>query len=228
MVRPLVSSLAVLLVLASASQACTTSEDPASGGTDAGADTATSSDASRPDGSSQDSSTDSAAADADATTDGGSDAGACLSGGTVVTVTGSGTCAAPYVVDLSGAALGSVASYVATGGTDQSTPLTGASCKVSFTATARDVVFHVKMPNSVASLDVSAVPSASGDTRIAVAEDPSCGQPLNACADATGTGACDFVNAPRGGFGFFGTETYVVVSEVTSSGQPITVYFRAN
>lgn len=219
--------LAVAVAVPCALQACTSSDDAAPGGSDGGSDASTSADASPSDGGRQDASTDASTPDADASPDGG-DGGACLSGGSTASVTGSGTCSAPYVVDLSAAALGTVVSYVATGGANESIPLKGASCSVDFTATARDVVFHVKMPSGVASLDVAAVPSAGGNTRVAVAEDPSCGQPLNACADNGGTGACDFVNAPKGGFGFFGTETYVVVSEVTSSGQPITVYLRPN
>lgn len=165
------------------------------------------------------------AAPADASDGGGG--GACLGGGTPVTPTGSGTCAAPYLVDLTGVALGAIVAVTATGGADEASFVKGGACGVAFDGTARDLVFHVKMPSAVVTLDVAAE-GANADVRLGVAEDPSCGQPLNACANAGGAGACEHVIGPKGGAGFFGNETYVVVSEVTSSGQPLAVRFRAN
>ena len=82
------------------------------------------------------------------------------------------------------------------------------------------------MPADVTALLVSVDPIEGADARLAVAEDPSCFQPMNACADEGGANQCEGLVAPRGGDGFFGTSTYVVVSEVVASGQPLTVRFQ--
>lgn len=102
----------------------------------------------------------------------------------------------------------------------------GGDCLAEPIGTARDIVIEVAMPADVTALLVSVDPSAGADAQIAVAEDPSCFQPMNACANEGGTGQCEGLVAPRGGDGFFGTSTYVVVSELVSSGQPLTVRFQ--
>jgi hypothetical protein len=174
------------------------------------------------------SATDGGASDGGATMDGGDDGGLpCLSGGTPITATGTGACNDQFVIDLSALALGATSSFTATGGSDRPSFSYGASCKVSWTGTARDLAFRVKVPMGTVALDVSAIPGSNGNTRVAIAEASSCGQPLNACADNGGVGMCDTVSAPNSIIGFFGAETTVIVSEMVDSGQPITVLFRA-
>jgi len=153
----------------------------------------------------------------------------CLSGGTSATATGTGTCADPYVIDISGSALGTVFSHVATGGSDVANLSGGPSaCTTIFTGTARDVIYEVVMPAGVSSLTVSVDAATGVDARIGVHEDPSCAQPINSCANETGVGTCEFVVAPKGGAGFFGTTTFVTVSELVDSGQSMTVRVRAD
>lgn len=203
--------------------ACSSSEPSAPESPEAGSD-ASSADAALDDGGA-DATTD-ANTNADASLDAG-DGGACLAEGSAVAPTGSGTCADPYVIDLSTLALGTVVTHTAAGGADAANFVEGGACKVSFKNTARDWVYRVKMPQAVASLDVGAR-GVGADPRVGVAEDPSCGQPLNACADAGGAGVCEVVHAPRNGSGFFGTETFVVVAETVSSNQAISVSFQAH
>ena len=170
---------------------------------------------------------------ADAQVDGGSVDGAaddadafvenCLTGGSAAAgVTGAGTCADPFVVDLSAAALGTVASHLATSFGDEAA-FTGA-CAATLGTTNRDVVYHLKMPAGVSSLEIGVD---SPNVRLGVAEGPSCSQPVNACTDAA-TGSCRTLTAPKGAGGFSGSEAHVVVSEVEGSGQNLTVRFRAD
>lgn len=146
----------------------------------------------------------------------------CYEGGSpAATVTGMGTCAAPYVIDLSGEAHGTILSYTISGGGDEMDFAGG--CPNPPVGTARDVVLHVMMPNDVTALLISVDPSGTSDAQLAVAEDPDCFQPMNACADEGVAGQCEALVAPRSGEGFFGTSTYVVVSEVVDSGEDLTV-----
>lgn len=158
---------------------------------------------------------------------GGEPPAECFEGGSAAKgVSGSGTCAAPFVIDLSAEAHGTIVSYALDGGADEMDMGGGGNCFAEPVGTARDVVVEVMMPADVTALLVSVDPIGGADARIAVAEDPSCFQPMNACADEGGTGQCEGLVAPRGGDGFFGTSTYVVVSEIVASGQPLTVRFQ--
>lgn len=217
----IVAWLAATLAVA----ACSSSADPTPSTSDAGADATTSD--SGPGDAARDAPVD-ATPDAavDAATDAAPDGGACLTGGAVVTPTGSGSCADPYVVDISAMALGTVVRVdLANAGFE---PDFGGPCRTTFAGTMRDLVVHVKMPTAVASLAVGAEGPGPTDTVIGVFEDPSCGQPINACASATGAGACEHLVAPRSGAGFFGTSTYVIVSEPVNHGFALTVRLRAD
>lgn len=159
----------------------------------------------------------------EAGTDGGL---VCLSGGNPINPVGAGTCQMPYVIDLSQAALGTVVSYAASGGADLQN--FNGPCKAQFTGTGRDLVFRVDVPMSAKSLTVGVDAVGMANPRIGVFEDTSCGQPINACSDVGGAGMCEVVTAQKNGAGFFGMAPYVVVSEIMSSNQPLTVRFRAN
>ncbi|MEM6993262.1 MAG: hypothetical protein AAF721_22305 [Myxococcota bacterium] len=149
---------------------------------------------------------------------------ACFEGGTPAPPpTGSGTCADPYVIDLSMEAHGTIVTHDLTGGADEMD--LGGGCDDPPTGTARDVVYHVMMPDDVMELQLSVDAADGADPRLAVAEDPSCFQPMNACATVGGVGACEGLVAPRGGAGFFGVSTYAVVSELADSGADLVVRF---
>lgn len=100
-------------------------------------------------------------------------------------------------------------------------------CKTFPKGTARDVVYHVKLPSDTKGLEVSVDAATGGNPFVAVLEDPSCGQPANACSDLNGPNACEVLFAPRSGYGFFGTSTFVVVSEVSTTGVSLTTRFRS-
>ena len=156
---------------------------------------------------------------------GGQTSEACFDGGNPAPGgRGDGTCANPYTIDLSMQPHGTILTHTFVQGADEMDM--GGGCVIPPVGTARDVVYHVLMPDDVMELHVSVDAAAGADPRIAVAEDPSCFQPMNACADELGAGACEGVVAPRGGAGFFGTSTYVVINEFVDSNVDLTVRFR--
>lgn len=154
----------------------------------------------------------------------------CLSGGAVLSPSGSGSCADPYLLDLSALSTGQVVAVQVAGtvGKDESQfsyPSYG-GCTPAPTTTARDVVFALTLPQSGISGVLMSVDGAAGADPIAqVLEDRSCGQPANACANNGPMGQCEFLLAPKGGTGFFGYRPYAVASEVVSSGKALTVRF---
>jgi len=159
----------------------------------------------------------------ESSTGGDAPAGCFEGGASAAGVTGAGSCADPYLLDLSAEAHGTIVTYTITAGADAMDMGGGGNCLAEPIGTARDVVLHVMMPADVTALLLSVDPSGSSDGRLAVAEDPSCFQPMNACADEGAAGQCEALEAPRGGDGFFGTSTYVVVSELVDSGEDLTL-----
>lgn len=153
---------------------------------------------------------------------------ACFDGGDAApNVTGTGTCADPFVVDLSGQPHGTIYTHETAGGGDEADLFGPESCPASPTGTARDIVYHVMMPKDVTELAISVDGAAGANPRIAVAEDPSCFQPMNACADEETDDTCEGLVAPRSGAGFFGTSTYVVISELADSGASLNTRFSS-
>ncbi|MEM6295332.1 MAG: hypothetical protein AAGA54_28930 [Myxococcota bacterium] len=151
---------------------------------------------------------------------------ACFEGGADTTPTGAGTCASPYVIDLSAGPHGTILAHTLSGGGDEMDMGGGGDCDAEPVGTARDVVYQVLMPADVTALLLSVDPVEGANPRLAVAEDPSCFQPMNACADEGTASQCEGLVAERGGFGFVGNSTYVVVSEVANSGADLTVRFQ--
>jgi hypothetical protein len=161
---------------------------------------------------------------------GGGTAIACFDGGTAIgATTAAGNCTQPIAINLSGASVGAVSTYTVPGtmGAQSARSWTeGSSCGVTgFDASTRYVVFSVDVGTATA-LEVSVDAAAGANPLVGVAEDPSCQQPLNACADDGALGECEFVRAEKGGFGFFGTSTYVIVSDGAASSAEMTVRFR--
>jgi hypothetical protein len=146
----------------------------------------------------------------------------CFSEVNFQATTGSGTCADPYIIDLSAFGPFSISSHSAAGGADEADMAIG-PCGAGPIGTARDVVYQLILPASGVSLVEATVEAGAGDARVSILEDSSCTQPNNACANAGGAGACEVVSAPRGSLG---TSPRVVVSEVTSSGSPLVMQFR--
>lgn len=142
--------------------------------------------------------------------------------GVAIEVSGSGTCADPWVLDLSAFDPGSVVRHevgVVVGdpfGSDEvPSPLYGGNCGASaiLDGTTTDFVWRVVLPEAAQTVEVSVDPVAGADPRVGVFEDASCGQPLNACADDQGEGLCEYVIATKFDE-FYGTTPYVIVSEV--------------
>lgn len=155
----------------------------------------------------------------------GGEAALCFEGGAPIgAVMGSGTCADPFIIDMTATAHGTVVTHDVAGGGDEQ-DMSGGGCDTPPVGTARDVVFQVDMPNDVARLDVSVDGAPGSDSMIAVAEDPSCNQPMNACIDAGLATQCEGLEAAQGPV-FFGNSTFVVVSETIASGATWTVRFR--
>jgi hypothetical protein len=148
----------------------------------------------------------------------------CFTGGTSVSPTGSGTCADPYFIDMTAVAAGEIR-YHDTGAIGADEADMGGPCGTEFTSTGRDVVYHLDLADTVTGVEISVDAAGGADPRIGVAEDPSCGQPINACADEGGSGSCEYLLGPKDGTGFFG-DPYVIISEATGSGTSFTVRFR--
>ena len=152
----------------------------------------------------------------------------CAAGGTQQTPTGSGTCAAPYKVDLSGEKTGDVVFVKVAGsvGANEKQFYYPSYSGCNPTSTARDVIFALILPASgVSGVKVTVDPSAGADPISTMLEDQSCGQPANACADANGVNKGECLLAKKGGTGYFGNKPYAVVSEQVHSGKPLVVRF---
>ncbi len=151
----------------------------------------------------------------------------CPSGGKKLTPSGSGTCADPYKVDLSGTKVGDVV-YVEVAGTvgaDEKQFTKSSNCNPK--TTARDIVFALVLPSSGNSgVWVSADASPGADPIATMLEDTSCGQPANACSDVNGKDKEECLLAKKGGSGYGSNKPYAVVSEVVHSGKALTVRFK--
>jgi hypothetical protein len=149
----------------------------------------------------------------------------CVEGGSAASnVSGSGTCVAPYVIDLRTVPSGGVRSHaIGQGEGADEASLPGSYCGGS--STARDVVYRLRLPHG-ASVQVGVDAVVGSDAQIFFLEDNSCSQPINACGTAGATGQCETVSAQYGSGAFFGTEPFVVVGEGTSSGAGLTVRFK--
>ena len=99
-------------------------------------------------------------------------------------------------------------------------------CAAPPVGTARDIVYHVRGPSGTQAIEICVETAAGGDPRIAVLEDPSCGQPANRCVDDQPAGVSEFLHADRGPV-FYSDDTYVVISEMVHSGADFTVSFQA-
>lgn len=156
-------------------------------------------------------------------------ASSCPSAGTKITPTGAGSCASPYLVDLSSAKVGDVV-YMQVAGTvgsneKQFSYPSYSGCNPS--STARDVIFALTLPTTGVSgvwVHADAVPGA--DPIATMLEDTSCGQPANACSNVNGKDKEECLLAKKGGTGYFGNKPYAVVSEVIHSNKPLTVRFK--
>jgi len=152
---------------------------------------------------------------------------ACFAGGSMAPASGSGTCGDPYVVDMTGAMAGDVISYAVGGNANDEMGNLSSVCGIDWSNTVRDIVFLVQnMDATTTGLEISTDTVGGVSPMIAVAEDPNCGQPLNSCADDNGDNMCEALCAPRGGSGFFGTSTFVVISENTTFSEPFNAFFR--
>jgi len=156
-------------------------------------------------------------------------ASGCPSGGKKLSPSGSGTCKAPYKVDLSGTKVGDVV-YVEVPGTvgaDEKQFYYPSYSGCNPKSTARDVIFALTLPSTgVSGVWVHADAVAGVDPIATMLEDQSCGQPANACANKNGVGKEECLLAKKGGTGYFGSKPYAVVSEVVTSKKPLTVRFR--
>ncbi len=151
----------------------------------------------------------------------------CLSGGSVINPPGAGTCATRYVINLANLPFGTVVTHEAgAAGADEADFNAPGYCAAPPVGTARDIVYHVRGPAGTQAIEICVEPAAGGDPRIAVLEDPDCGQPANLCIDDQPAGTPEFLHADRGAV-FYSDDTYVVVSEMVHSGADFTVSFTA-
>lgn len=155
----------------------------------------------------------------------GMPAGSCLFSAATVgsPLSGSGTCSSPWVIDLGPSGIGGeLAVQTGPGGFDENIGF-GYGCGGS---TARDLVYHVILPPGAVGMEISTDAAAGADPYIGVAEDPSCYQPTNACGESGGAGEAECVSASNPEV-FFGTSTYVYISEVVHTGTDFKVSFRS-
>ena len=145
----------------------------------------------------------------------------------MISAPGAGTCATRYVINLSSIPFGTVVTHEAgAAGADEADFNAPGYCNAPPVGTARDIVYHVRGPVGTQAIEICVETSAGGNPRIAVLEDPSCGQPANLCADDQPAGVSEFLHADRGTV-FYSDDTYVVVSEMVNSGADFTVSFQA-
>jgi hypothetical protein len=149
----------------------------------------------------------------------------CLSGGTQVLGSGSGTCAAPAVVDLRDSYPGDIREHYVQGaqGADEGGEPNSSYCGVA--STARDFVYEVLLPAG-ADLEMSVDGASGADPVIFVHEDSDCGQPINACANDTGSGGCEFVSATHANGTIYGQAPFVTLAEATNSGVAFYTRFK--
>ena len=168
--------------------------------------------------------------DDDATADDDDDdtaAAQCLTGGTSINPPGAGSCASRYVINLASEPSGTVVTHAAgAAGADEADFNAPGYCAAPPVGTARDIVYHVRGPAGTQAIEICVETAAGGDPRIAVLEDPSCGQPANLCVDDQPSGVSEFLRADRGTV-FYSDDTYVVISEMVHSGADFTVSFQA-
>jgi len=147
-------------------------------------------------------------------------------GGSGANLSGAGTCADPKIVDLTTVAVGD---EIVHGGADAPNDETDnySMDTCAGGATGWDMIYQVTLPAAATHLEVSVDAAAGANPVIGIHEDPSCGQPVNYCADQGGAGECEVVSGGRNGPNWFGSPTYVSVSEVTWSNMPLTIRFRA-
>ncbi len=224
----LLASMMLLVACSGDKDTDDTDTDTDAADTDTDTDTDSDSDADADADSDTDTDTDS-----DADTDTGDtgpdvDAPGCFGPGAAIpSVPGMGSCAQPFFVDLSSMAPGTeVTADFGTAGADEA-DFGGGGCAVVPTGTARDIVVQVNLPPGATTLEVTVDGAAGSDPWIGVTEDPSCQQPVNGCADDGGAEGCEYVSADNPTV-FFGTSTYVIISEVANSGATWIGHFRAN
>jgi hypothetical protein len=149
--------------------------------------------------------------------------GMCLTGASVVSATGTGTCLDAYKINLSGAQLGSrwyftIPSSNLNNETDGMIGGTHAS-GACVAGTGRDIVLGIQFPGATQVGTISAE-GAAVDPIISVSSDNACGQiPLTACSNSGAVNECETVNVLNPG----STEFYYVISEAVSTGEQIIV-----
>jgi hypothetical protein len=150
----------------------------------------------------------------------------CFMGGSPAEgVTGSGSCADPFVIDLRNADIGQIVYHATAEGSDEPGVPWAGEPKCGVAATARDVVYKVLLPPG-ADLEAAVEVTPVSDAVLFVHEDSSCQQPINACADDHGVGACEMVAASHDSGAIYGQAPYITVSEVEASGTVLATYFR--
>lgn len=149
----------------------------------------------------------------------------CLSGGTQIASVGSGTCAAPAVLDMRNSYSGDIRLHYigAAAGADEATEPASTTCGIA--STARDFVYQVLLPAG-ADLDMSVDAAGGANPVLFVHEDSACSQPINVCADDAGVGGCEFVSATHGSGAISGQAPYVTLSEATNSGVAFYTRFK--
>jgi hypothetical protein len=138
----------------------------------------------------------------------------CFDGTLDGNVTGTGSCADPWSIDLKQLAPGDpfyLQRALPTG--DQG--ITLSACTDS---DPREGVLSVQLPNSARILDVSvAANGAGGDPTLTILEAPSCGQPQNACGNQGGAEACEYVRASEDLGQFYGSAGVVLSDSADAS-----------
>lgn len=141
-----------------------------------------------------------------------------------------GKCGDPIIIDITGVAVGCVVYQTVTSAQHGDSTFRwgyGDCVNMTFSNTANDYVFQVNVDVGVTRLDVSVDGTGgSADLIVAIIEDASCGQLLNACSDVNGVGDCEWVGGTQADVVWLGTGLYVLVSEEASSGEDVTVRFR--
>lgn len=143
----------------------------------------------------------------------------------VVASAGMGTCAEPFVIDLSGGAFDDTV-YVLTpsGGTDEPvSPLS--KCGEDL---ARDLVFVVTVPDQT-DLEVTVAAMGDGNPVLLAQDGPNsdCAKGNTVlCQDEGAAGECEYTRLKWGSDAFAGATTQLIVSEAEGSGSPLVVHLR--
>jgi hypothetical protein len=161
---------------------------------------------------------------------GGGQAPGCFMGGTdAQAAAADGKCGDPIIIDMTGMSAGDIVFHTVNSnqhGDDMYVWGYGGCSDMSFDTAANDYVFQVLVDVGVTRLDVSVDGLGAADPQVAIIEDASCGQPVNACSNDNGAGACEWVGGTQMDGVWFGTGPYVLVSEQTDSGEDLTIRFR--